>query len=121
MRPVLTGRASMETYERVAAAARRANRKLGEEAIYRVEQSFIWEENQMRFKPETHAIVKGAADLARHSLAEEVEYRIEKMLAESALKAAMRFDAKLGALTKEEFAQIIEDAVKRALARVDNS
>jgi len=44
-RPVLTQRVSMELYERVAEAARRSNRKLGEEAAHRVEQSFEWEKS----------------------------------------------------------------------------
>jgi hypothetical protein len=118
-RPGLTYRVSMELYERVAEAARQANRKLGEEAAYRLGRSFEWEESQVQLQPETRAILKGAAELAGRSFSQEIEYRIERMLAESALKSAVRFDAGLRALTAEELAQMIEDAVARALAGRD--
>jgi uncharacterized protein (DUF1778 family) len=43
-RPVLTMRVSQEVYARTVEAARQANRKITEEAGYRLEQSFIWEQ-----------------------------------------------------------------------------
>jgi hypothetical protein len=118
-RPVLTMRVKAEVYAQTVEAAQRSNRKITEEAGYRLEQSFIWEETHVRFTPETYAILKGVADANGRSFSEEVEYRIEKQLAEAALKSAVRLDARLRALTEEKFRQIIEDAVTRALAGRD--
>jgi hypothetical protein len=42
-RPVLTMRTSAEVYAQTVDAARQANRKITEEAGYRLEQSFVWE------------------------------------------------------------------------------
>jgi hypothetical protein len=43
-RPVLTMRVSAEVYAQTVDAARQANRKITEEAGYRLEQSFAWEQ-----------------------------------------------------------------------------
>jgi vacuolar-type H+-ATPase subunit H len=42
-RPVLTMRVSAEVYAQTVEAARQANRKITEEAGYRLERSFVWE------------------------------------------------------------------------------
>jgi hypothetical protein len=43
-RPVITHRVSQEIYDLTFQAAKRANRKLTEEAGFRLEQSFVWEQ-----------------------------------------------------------------------------
>jgi hypothetical protein len=43
-RPVLTMRVSAEVYAQTVEAAQQSNRKITEEAGYRLEQSFVWEQ-----------------------------------------------------------------------------
>jgi hypothetical protein len=73
----------------------------------------------VRFTPEMYAVLKGVADRNGRSVSEQVEFLVERHFAETAAKSARRVDAKVRALTEEQFTQMIEDAVRRALAGRD--